>query len=194
MGGSSASRQLATFVAGKRPHWVHGRGPLLLGLDLLAWVVGFAATARVIAAVGGTQTAVFNVITFTVVVGVTQAFVGHFTGIYSGKFRIGTHDELTAICATWIAAVATTSGLELVVNSGLWMAEIPVVYRSLVALAVMLLPRLVWRLAIDRSLRPTGSDIRRVVVFGAGEGGYLDRAQHAHRSEQQVAPRRAARR
>ncbi len=173
MGQSSAAAKIAAAIAQQRLRWIRGRGQMLLVLDVLAWIAGFAATARVMRTLDGSQSSAFNVVSFTVVVLVAHLLVGNLTGIYRGKFRIGTHDEVVAITSTWLAAVVAISAIELMVGSGLWLPEVPVLFRSVIALSVMLFPRLAWRVAVDLSLRPRSSDVRRVVIFGAGEGGYL---------------------
>ena len=149
------------------------RGWLLGGLDLTAWVIGFVATGRVSFAPLDGSTALWNLLAFIVVISITQLTVGHSLGLYGGKFRVGGYDEAFALARAWGAALVASSLLELAFAGDGWLPEIPVLFRSSVALTIMMSVRLAWRTSHERALRPKVEGRNRVVIFGAGEGGYL---------------------
>jgi FlaA1/EpsC-like NDP-sugar epimerase len=100
---------------------------------------------------------------------VTQLIVGALAGLYRGRWRFGSFDEVAALVR--VAAVTTAVA---------WLASRwPVVLlpRSIapaggmIALVGMGATRYVWRLAHERRQRPGGGACTPLLVFGAGEGG-----------------------
>ncbi len=149
------------------------RGLLLASVDVFAWAFGFVATARISLGPAGGSTTVQSLIIFFVVITITQLVVGRSLGLYRGRFRVGGYDEAVAIGLTWVAVLVATTLLELLISRDGWLPETPTLFRSSVALTGMVVVRFLWRLALEHALRPKGKDCRRVIVFGAGEAGYL---------------------
>jgi len=100
-----------------------------------------------------------------------QFISGYAFGLYRGRWRFGSFDEIQALAQ----AVALTTVLVVGLNFALARERSIPLSASLaagpVALVLMAGARYAWRLRIDRQMRPTGLDGTRLLVFGAGEGG-----------------------
>lgn len=104
------------------------------------------------------------------IAGAVQLASGLAGGLYTGRFRYGSFDEvLHLVRAVTVAFV----GLALI-NQFLPRHLIPLsvaLAGAVFALIAMAAVRYVWRLALERSLRPSVETAQPVLVFGAGEGG-----------------------
>src|ERR1044072_6162060 len=101
----------------------------------------------------------------------SQAFAGVAFGIYTGRARFGSFDEVTSLAK----AALLTTGLVAAVNT-VWKSDrlVPLSVPLIAGLAAMLMMggvRYLWRLHMERRLRPQGEGVRRLLVFGAGNGG-----------------------
>jgi FlaA1/EpsC-like NDP-sugar epimerase len=147
------------------------RGPIQLGLDLVVWLaaINIAAWLRFDFDLAGWDRQ--RLAMAWVVAAVAQTAIGYAFGLYRGRWRFGSFDEIAAL--TW-----TTTGVGL----GLYVAcryafqprLVPssvTVGGTLVALLGMAAVRYVWRMAIDRQLRPSAESAEPVLIFGAGEVG-----------------------
>ncbi|MGI9033466.1 MAG: polysaccharide biosynthesis protein [Acidimicrobiales bacterium] len=101
-----------------------------------------------------------------------QLVTGMSAGLYTGRWRFGSFDEVAALVRS---TVATTTVLFL---ANLWISRSPLlVPRSvpvgggLAALVLMGGMRYGWRLVLEKRRRPAGEGVGRILVFGAGEGG-----------------------
>lgn len=99
-----------------------------------------------------------------------QLVVGLAAGQYRGRWRYGSFEEVAALVRT--DAVVTV--LVAVVNRFVLPGRIPVSATILAGFCALLVHagvRFVWRLVLETRMRPTGEGAKRVLVFGAGEGG-----------------------
>lgn len=107
--------------------------------------------------------------TFALLVAVVQVVVGITMGLYSGRWRYGSFEEIAALART-VAVTAVLLGLlnallgRLVPLSG-------VVGAGALGLLLTAGVRFGHRLFRERRRRPSPEHARTVVVFGAGEGG-----------------------
>lgn len=102
-------------------------------------------------------------------VGVGQLAAGWSQGLYRGRWRFGGFEEVQALARS----VGLTS-LVLLVATLVADRPIPVsacIAQAFITLLVASSFRWSWRLVLERSMRPTGEDLTRVVVVGAGEAG-----------------------
>lgn len=100
---------------------------------------------------------------------VVQAIAGSLIGLYAGRWRFGSFDEVAGL----FPAVAMTAGVMSVVNfvaGRLVPASAPIVGAAL-SLVAMAGVRYWWRFVLDRRRRPGQDMSRPAVVCGAGEGG-----------------------
>ncbi len=105
------------------------------------------------------------------VIGTAQLLAGWSQGLYLGRWRFGGFEEVWALAR----AVAMASAVLLVVTIAFESRPIPI--SAVIAQAVLTLlfcasVRWSWRLVLERSMRPTGDDLTRVLVVGAGEAGW----------------------
>lgn len=100
-----------------------------------------------------------------------QFLSGYAFGLYRGRWRFGSFDEVEAL----VKAVILTTVLVAIFDFALVRDRtIPLsaaVAAGPIALVLMAGARYAWRLALERRRRPTGADGTRMLVFGAGEGG-----------------------
>ncbi|MCA1824002.1 MAG: polysaccharide biosynthesis protein [Frankia sp.] len=159
-----ASRFAALF--GRR------RGAAQLAADALSWAIGvcFAVFGRY-----DFQARPVNPsgLAFAVAVAVfAQTACGYALGLYNGRWRYGSFEEIVAV----VRAVAVTTALLVAVDlAAPGVRPIPLSTTGaggVAALVVMSAVRYAWRLQIDRLRRPTGEEATRVVVFGAGDAGW----------------------
>jgi len=95
---------------------------------------------------------------------------GVFSGLYTGRWRFGSFDQVARLVRSTIIATA------LLFMANLWVRDDLMVPRSVplaggvIALVLMAGVRYSWRLVLERQRRPGGADCKRLLVFGAGEG------------------------
>lgn len=139
-------------------------------VDAVAWSIALvlATLARYDFAIGDSRvTPVFALIPLAVL---AQIVAGLSSGLYTGRWRFGSFDEVAALLRT----VVITSAL--VFLSNLWISDPPLIPRSsplvggFIALVLTSGARYAWRLRMERLRRPDQDGSRRLLVFGAGEG------------------------
>jgi FlaA1/EpsC-like NDP-sugar epimerase len=142
---------------------------ILAGWDGLAWV--FAVIAGTWLRFDGDLSNVQLLPTVQLIAGavVLQAGFGYLAYRYHGRQLIGAMDD-----AIHVAGVTTAVGtaLFMIGLSGAVAAprSVPVI-ATLIALCLVLGPRVALRLAREHRARPDAASAKRVIVFGAGVGG-----------------------
>jgi len=100
-----------------------------------------------------------------------QWVLGYLAGLYRGRWRSGSFDELPVLART----VAEVTVLVVIIDLATeWQRPIPLsaaVAAGFVAFVFMGGARSLWRLNANRRLRPADHGRTPVVVFGAGDGG-----------------------
>jgi FlaA1/EpsC-like NDP-sugar epimerase len=147
------------------------RAALRVSVDALAWALALplttlarydfdAAAVQLRGVVGGVLLAI-----------AVHAAAGRAIGLYRGRRRYGSFDELAVL--TPAIAVASTALLLLTLLGGsprLLPLSVPA-GAGLLAFVLMGGVRYGWRLRLDRLRRPTGDGAARILVFGAGDAG-----------------------
>ncbi len=141
-----------------------------VGLDAVAW-----AAAIVLATLLRYDFAVEDIVWARLVLLIPVAIVIHVVvgtagGLYRGRWRFGSFEEVAAL--TRCVVVATVSLA--FVNRFLFGYLIPVsatILAGCIALLLMAGARYTWRLILEKRMRPSAETALRVLVFGAGEGG-----------------------
>ena len=98
-----------------------------------------------------------------------QSLSGLACGLYTGRSRFGSFEEVMSLVKAIVVSGAVLTILNLIPQPRLVPASVPI-GAGLVALVLMAGARYCWRLAIERRLRPQGDGCNRLLVFGAGEG------------------------
>lgn len=161
--------------APRHPRWAllsRHRAGLQLTADAGAWTAAivFASLARFEFDLSRVEPAM--VVTAAVTAVAVQAVAGVSSGLYLGKRRFGSFDEVAVLVRT---AAGVTASLVL---AGLLMEVVgrsrPVPLSVLlaggvVAFVFMGAVRYAWRLWLERQLRPSGDEATRLLVYGAGD-------------------------
>ena len=141
-----------------------------IGADALAWTGGLigAILLRYDFDASRINWSGFAIVTVAAVV--VQVFAGLATGLYLGRWRLGSFEEVSAL-------VRTVAG----VTSLLFLAELRLADRfiplsgivggGLIAFVLMGAARYLIRSYDEERRRPTGPDVSRLLVFGAGDAG-----------------------
>lgn len=159
---------------GAQPGWwralAEHRVAVQIVVDLAAWVVALplATWLRYEFSLSSVDTdALALLVPFAMAV---QLVVGLAAGQYRGRWRYGSFEEVAALVRT----VAIVTVLVAVVNRFALPGRIPVSATILAGFCALLIhtgARYVWRLVLESRMRPSGEGAKRVLVFGAGEGG-----------------------
>jgi FlaA1/EpsC-like NDP-sugar epimerase len=151
-------------VIGRRPR--HAAQVLA---DSLAWVIGMvlAELARydfTIAERHQGDLAILSLIAVVLAIPVGYAF-----GLYTGRYRFGSFDEVAALVRSIGVVAFAVFALNLALGRPL-PASVPIA-GGLVALLLCAALRYTVRLTRERRLRPNADERSRLIVLGAGDGG-----------------------
>ncbi|MEZ5280691.1 MAG: polysaccharide biosynthesis protein [Acidimicrobiales bacterium] len=135
-------------------------------VDVLGWMAAVSIAWSIVPS----EEQVASVVEFALIA-VSLTVVGLVTGLYRGRWRLGSFDESTALIAVGVITACAFTGLDALAGStptpartaicGLGGTGLMGLYRSLV------------RRRDLRGARPTSPDLTRAIVFGAGTGGEL---------------------
>ena len=116
------------------------------------------------------------------------------TGLYAGRWRVGSFDEVSALARATAIATALLASIDALSGDPRLVPLAAPIGGGIVAFVLTGAVRYVIRIRYERARRPTADDAARVIVFGAGEGGRPGRDRDAARSDEPVHPGGAARR
>lgn len=137
-------------------------------VDALAWTLalGFATLFRYDFDLGrGEYSGLPAMIPIALVI---QMAAGLICGLYTGRSRFGSFDEVASLAKATTVTVASVFVINLLPDPRLVPASVPLVSGA-VALVLMAGVRYCWRLSTERKRRPNGEGCHRLLVFGAGE-------------------------
>ncbi len=160
------------------PRWrqalAEQRGPVQVAIDAAAW--GLALPAAMVLRYefrGPDRWGPFTIghlaLAIALAVG-AQIVLGAAGGLYRGRWRYGSFDEVAHLVGTAFLTTIWLSLVNRVVPNQMVPQSVAVVGGAL-ALLIMAATRYVFRLQLERSLRPDTEHAEKVLVFGAGEGG-----------------------
>ena len=100
-----------------------------------------------------------------------QVLSGFAYGLYRGKWRYGSYDEVAALCAT-----VATANVALYLLNERYFTERPIPQSSVIVgglfgLVLMAGIRYAWRLLLEKLRRPNPRNAEKMLVYGAGEEG-----------------------
>jgi FlaA1/EpsC-like NDP-sugar epimerase len=148
---------------------VEHRFGIQAGLDAAAWFFALAVATILRHEFHVETIPRIQLLVISATAAAVQLAVGAATGLYRGRFRFGSLDEVAVL----VRSVAVATGVIAVINAVVLVRYVPLsatLGGGFIALVAMGGARYGWRLALERRLRP-GDDAVPVVVFGAGEGG-----------------------
>ncbi|MGE0877995.1 MAG: polysaccharide biosynthesis protein [Acidimicrobiia bacterium] len=146
------------------------RSVIQAGWDALSWALAIAVATAARFDFHWTHFDRTGLLVVVPIAIVLQLVVGAGVGLYRVRWRYGSFEEVAALarCVTIVglllAAFSTVAGQDVVL-----LPRSTPVSGSLVALVAMCGVRYVWRLNVDRRLRPAAAE--RTIVFGAGAAG-----------------------
>ncbi|HEV2070665.1 MAG TPA: nucleoside-diphosphate sugar epimerase/dehydratase [Acidimicrobiales bacterium] len=137
--------------------------------DAVAWVAGLtlALVARYDFAPPRNQLADF--LSFLSAALVVHVIVALLCGLYQGRWRMGSFDEVAALARAAAVTTAVLFAGNLAFGGRLAPMSVPVAGGAM-ALVGTAGARYAWRLLLERHRRPSGDASTRLLVFGAGEG------------------------
>ena len=94
-----------------------------------------------------------------------QVLVGLWQGLYLGRWRLGSFEEIEALLKAVVLSAVVLFIVDLPTR---WVPISVPVAGVFIALVSMAAVRYGWRVLIDRDRRPSGDGAARVLVFGAG--------------------------
>lgn len=138
--------------------------------DVASWsvAVAVATTMRFEFDLGAVDWS--GVATVALLAGAIHMVSGAYVGLYAGRWRFGSFDEVVHL----VRAVAITSVTLAVLDRFVLDHLVPVsatLGGGIIALTLMAGTRYWWRLWLERQRRPRLEDCHRLVVIGAGEAG-----------------------
>ena len=140
-------------------------------IDAAAWVIALSLATLFRYDFHASQINVAGVAVMLPLAVEAQFVAGYAFGLYRGRWRFGSFDEIAALvkAVTLTTALVFTLDLTLVQERSIPLSS--AVAAGPVALVLMAGARYAWRLRLERERRPTGLEGTRLLVFGAGEGG-----------------------
>lgn len=109
---------------------------------------------------------------FMPVAALIQGPVGLAAGLYRGRWRYGSFDEMAALARAVAVTACAIAGLDLLFPGSRPVPLSAPLAGGFVALVLMAAVRYGWRLMLDRRRRPSAESSTALLVFGAGEGGW----------------------
>jgi len=150
------------------------RGTVQACLDVLAWALALPAAMVLRYEFSGpgdwgpfSPGELLAAIALAAALQITFGIMG---GLYRGRWRYGSFDEVAHLVGTVFVCTVTLS----VLNRLAWERLVPhsvTIVAGLLALLLMAAVRYLFRLQLERNLRPDADATTKVLVFGAGEGG-----------------------
>lgn len=99
-----------------------------------------------------------------------QVFGGALSGVYAGRWRFGSFDEVAGLARATSMATVVVFGADLVLGQPRPVPISATVAGGIIALVLQGGVRYLFRLVLEARRRPQGDGLTRLVVFGAGEG------------------------
>ena len=118
---------------------------------------------------------------------VGQVVAGLIFGMYRGRWRFGSFDEVLALVKGILLSTAGVYGANILFKPYALPRSVPLA-GGVIALVLMGGGRYVWRLSDERRRRPNGDGCERLLVFGAGEGGAKIIRAMLHNPESRYVP------
>jgi len=147
------------------------RGRVTALLDALAWAVALAYSSWLRYEFTFSKVDVADLALLALFAGAVQVGLGRWQGLYSGRWRFGSFEEVATLVATVALTTALVSAANLIPDPHL-VPSGAAVAAGLVALVLMSGLRYGWRLFLESRLRPRHDRVRRTIVYGAGNAAH----------------------
>lgn len=107
-----------------------------------------------------------------VIAGITHVLIGLLLGLYRGKFRYGTFEELRALIATTVIVAVAMTGFVTVLTPAYGVPRSATVIAAPISLILMFGVRYLTRASNERSMKPS-DDAEPALIVGAGHAGEM---------------------
>jgi FlaA1/EpsC-like NDP-sugar epimerase/dTDP-4-amino-4,6-dideoxygalactose transaminase/lipopolysaccharide/colanic/teichoic acid biosynthesis glycosyltransferase len=141
-----------------------------MGADGLAWMGGLVSAALLRYDFDAAQIDWPALGLFAIAAVVVQVLVGLTTGLYLGRWRLGSFEEVSALARTLAGTSVFLFLVELRQSDRLVPLSV-VLGGGVIAFVLMGSARYLIRSYDEDRRRPTGPDVHRLLVFGAGDAG-----------------------
>ncbi len=160
----------------RRRSWSIARsGTVLLFIDLFAWAIALPIATALRYDFHLDQAAWQGLFKMVPIALGIQLIAGFSIGLYRGRWRIGSFDEVSAlVTATAITAIIVSALDNFVPGARPSLRPVPMsacISGGIAGLVLMSGARYLYRVNEERYRRPSESMAKRVIVFGAGDGG-----------------------
>lgn len=107
-----------------------------------------------------------------VIAGITHVLIGLLLGLYRGKFRYGTFEELRALIATTVIVAVAMTGFVTILTPAYGVPRSATVIAAPISLILMFGVRYLTRTSNERSMKPS-DDAEPALIVGAGHAGEM---------------------
>jgi FlaA1/EpsC-like NDP-sugar epimerase len=142
-----------------------------VGVDTLCWAVGILVAAILRLDFKIEEIATWGQVAVVPVAGCCVLPAGVFTGLYTGRFRFGSFEEVGALVRATVMAGGALFLIDRFATHPYLVPLSAVLGGAIIALVLMMGVRYLWRMRVESRRRPSGAHVTRVLVFGAGEAG-----------------------
>lgn len=139
-------------------------------LDWVAWGLGLTIAAVLRVDFDLSKLEPWGQLAMVPIAGLCQLLAGWATGLYAGRWRAGSFEEVAAVTKSVALATPLVFGIDALATDPRLVPLSAVLGGSVMAFVLMCGVRYGFRLRDERANRPSGDEIDRVVVVGAGEG------------------------
>ena len=147
------------------------RVALLAGADLICWAIGLTVASVLRLDFEVREVVRWGQVGIVPVAAACLLPAGLLFGLYTGRWRYGSFEEVAALGRATALATAVLLAVDRTLTDPYLVPLSAVVGGGVIAFVLMGGLRYLWRLSNDSRRRPNGEHVQRVLVFGAGEGG-----------------------
>ncbi len=141
------------------------------GMDAVAWAVALLLASVLRYDFSLADVDLSGWATLVVLAAAIQTMSGLMCGLYTGRFRFGSFEEVAGLALAALVATAVIYAVNLWSPGEHLVPRSAVIAGGVMAGAFMAGIRYLWRLSWERHRRPRGEGCERVLVFGAGDAG-----------------------
>jgi FlaA1/EpsC-like NDP-sugar epimerase len=153
-----------------RVYLVRHRFLVQSALDSACWALGLFVALLLRFDFSPSRTYVLGVLAFIPLASLAQFSAGVPFGLYTGRWRFGSFDEVAGLVPATAAATGILFTANVLISDPQLLPRSVPLAGGVFALVAMAGLRYMWRLALERRRRPRGEGAQRLLVFGAGEG------------------------
>lgn len=145
--------------------------PIKVGLDIAAWALALGVASAVRISMTEASLSVGVLLRVIAFASIAQVLLGYWRGLYLGRWRYGSFDEVAGLTRVTMAASIVMIVLERPSRPRTPVSAMLV--GTAMALLFMAAFRYCWRLVLELRRRPRETDERvtRLLIFGAGDRG-----------------------